>query len=99
VAFKKRITTRGRSQWQIRVLDLETLSETELAEGRNVDDQVEWLDDGNLLYTLPGDARTGGKRNIWVVPANGTGSARVFLKDAESPAIVRPGYTTAVSGP
>ena len=55
IAFKKRnpgtIVT-----WGISVLDLATLKDHPLAETRNVDDQVEWLDDQTVMYGLPQDA-------------------------------------------
>jgi WD40-like Beta Propeller Repeat len=78
LAFKKRV---GRGEWRLSVLDLRTLNETPLAETRSVDDQAEWLDNGNVLYGL--DA------SIWVVPANGRGSPRELIPDALSPAVVR----------
>ncbi len=55
IAFKKRnpgtVVT-----WGISVLDLATLKDHPLAETRNVDDQVEWLDDQTVIYGLPQDA-------------------------------------------
>ena len=55
LAFKKRnpgtVVT-----WGISVLDLATLKDHPLAETRNVDDQVEWLDDQTVIYGLPQDA-------------------------------------------
>ena len=77
IAFKSR---RG-NQWRLHVLDLETRRRTALAETRSVDDQVEWLDEGRILYGLEG--------NIWVVPADGSGAPRVYVRNALSPAVVR----------
>jgi hypothetical protein len=78
-AYKKRVS---RSSWRLHVLDLETMVETPLAEERSIDDQVEWLDDGRILYgTREGD--------VWVVQADGKGSPRVYLAGALSPAVVR----------
>jgi hypothetical protein len=55
IAFKKRnpgtVVT-----WNISVLDLDTLKDHPLSETRNVDDQVEWLDDQTVIYGLPQDA-------------------------------------------
>lgn len=80
----------GRNGWQLHLFDLATLTETPLvAETRNVDDQVEWLDDHHVLYTLsdaPGSATPG--ENIWVLPISG-GPARVFATRASSPAVLR----------
>lgn len=67
--------------WRIFVLDLATGEEWQLAETRNVDDQVEWLDDDHILYSVGED--------IWVAPADGTGEPAVFLADASSPAVLR----------
>jgi hypothetical protein len=77
VAFKKRTTER---EWRLHVLDLRTLQETELAEEQSVDDQVEWLDDGQILYGRDGA--------VWVVQADGSGEPRVFLPNALSPAVI-----------
>jgi archaellum component FlaF (FlaF/FlaG flagellin family) len=77
VAFKKRTTER---EWRLHVLDLRTLKETELAEEQSVDDQVEWLDDGQILYGRDGA--------VWVVQADGRGEPRVFLPNALSPAVI-----------
>jgi hypothetical protein len=77
IAFKRRQGDR----WRLQVLDLRTKQTTPLAETRSVDDQVEWLDDGRILYGLIGD--------VWVVRADGDGQPRIFLPDALSPAVVR----------
>ena len=53
VAYKKNISTGATPYWSIAVLDLASGIETVLPEKRNVDDQVEWLDDATLLYGLP----------------------------------------------
>jgi hypothetical protein len=65
------------------VLDLKTGKETELAETRPLDDQVEWLDNDHLLY------REG--ETTWVVNADGTGSPRLWMPAADSPAVIREG--------
>jgi hypothetical protein len=68
--------------WRFSVLDLATMRETELAETRPLDDQVEWLDDQHLLY------REG--ETTWIVDADGGGQPRIWLKAGDSPAVVRP---------
>ena len=68
--------------WHFTVLDLKTGHETPTAEARPIDDQVEWLDDQHLLYR---DGET-----TWVVNADGTGEARLWMKTSDSPAVVRP---------
>jgi hypothetical protein len=63
------------------VLDLASGADVALAETRSVDDQVEWLDDGHVLSHFGSD--------IWTVRADGSGSPQVYLKNADSPAVVR----------
>jgi hypothetical protein len=77
VAFKKKTTER---EWRLHVLDLRTMKETRLAEEQSVDDQVEWLDDGQILYGRDGA--------VWVVQADGGGKPRVYLPNALSPAVI-----------
>jgi hypothetical protein len=80
IAYKKR-TGSSADPWHLTVLDLATMRETPLAESRSIDDQVEWLDDGQILYGLDGQ--------VWAVPADGSGRPRRFLASADSPAAVR----------
>jgi hypothetical protein len=77
IAFKRR---QG-NNWRLYVRDLESGREHPLAETRSVDDQVEWLDDERILYGLIKD--------VWVVPADGSGQPRIHIRDALSPAVVR----------
>jgi hypothetical protein len=87
IAFKERVRHGlGPVTWRIAVLDLATLRARPLAETRNVDDQVEWLDDTHVLYGLaePHGAIT----DVWSVRADGTGRPRRFLAGAWSPSIV-----------
>ena len=44
---------------------------------RSIDDQVEWLDDDTLAYS--------DGTNVYTVPADGSGEARLLVKDATSP--------------
>jgi hypothetical protein len=85
IAFKRRVDG-PRGAVRLHVLDLATLELTPLAETRSVDDQVEWLDDNRLLYALPDG---NGGSSIWVVPADGSGAATAFARDAYSPAVLR----------
>ena len=77
IAFKQREGDR----WRLSVLRLGREGRTPLAETRSIDDQVEWLDDGRILYGYLGD--------VWVVNADGRGRPRVYVRDALSPAVVR----------
>jgi hypothetical protein len=79
IGFKKLVGSGP--AWRFHVLDLASGRETPLAETRPIDDQLEWLDDGRVLY--------GSGQEIWTVPADGTGTPRRFLTRADSPAVVR----------
>jgi hypothetical protein len=94
VAFKRRVGAGdrlGRFVWRLYVLDLATRIETPLVgETRNVDDQVEWLDNEHIVYALPDDARrSSAATNSWILPANGTGAPQLLMSMAFSPAVVR----------
>lgn len=91
LAFKSRAA--GSSEWRLHVLDLTSMNERPIAaETRRIDDQVEWLDDGHVLYQfieergLPEVAA-----NVWVSPLDaGAGEERrVLIQGGLSPAIVR----------
>ncbi|WP_432025912.1 TolB family protein [Streptomyces sp. 1222.5] len=84
VAFKKRILSRT-NLWHEYVLDLRTLRETALAERHSVDDQATWLDDHTLAYALPSDGKVGSS-DLWSVPADGSGTPRLLIAGASSPA-------------
>jgi hypothetical protein len=89
IAFKKRINdTPG--EWRLAILDLATLQDTLLDDDRSVDDQVEWLDNGHVLYAIA-DASTPGAlaTNIWITSTDGTEQPRIYLSGALSPAVVR----------
>jgi hypothetical protein len=75
IAFKSRIGDSER--WRLRVLDLDTPAEHELAETRSIDDQVEWLDSRTLAYS--------DGTNVYTVPADGGGKAQLLVRDATSP--------------
>jgi len=88
IAFKKRI---AEGRWRLHTLDLATLQERPIAgELRSVDDQVEWLDDGHVLYEyvelvgLPQLAA-----NIWIAAVDQPTPARVFVRAATAPVVVR----------
>jgi hypothetical protein len=88
IAFKKHGDLPA-GRWRLSVYDLRTGQETELAETRSVDDQAEWLDNDHVLYGLPRDQEGSASSDIWVVPADGTGTPAVLIADAWSPAVVR----------
>ena len=92
IAFKRRVRSfdaldvLGRAfVWQVSVLNLADMSVTTLADTRDVDDQVEWLDDENVLYAID-DPETG-VTSVWRESIDG-GAPEVFAANAESPAVV-----------
>lgn len=74
IVFKSRI---GDERWRLRVLDVATLADHELAEARSIDDQVEWLNNETLVYSYEDD--------VYTVPANGEGEPRLLVRNATSP--------------
>jgi WD40-like Beta Propeller Repeat len=76
-------------QWRLAVYDLRSGTETVLAEKRSVDDQAEWLDNEHVLYGLPRSTAGTATSDIWMVPADGTGSPRLFVENGWSPSVVR----------
>ena len=90
IAYKKRLSSPGNVAWQLHVLDLASGKETPLAEKRSVDDQLEWLNDEFVLYTLPdSEARATPVTNVWRIGIDGNTPPELFLRNAYSPAVVR----------
>jgi hypothetical protein len=83
--------TLGRRIWRLVVLDLASRKETLLhAETRNVDDQVEWLNNREILYAMPkADQQSTAGTDIWAIAADASNSPRLLLPLAFSPAVVR----------
>jgi hypothetical protein len=75
IAYKSRVG-KG-NDWRLRVLDVATLADHGLAEERSIDDQAEWLDDDTLAYS--------DERNVYTVPADGSGEPGLLVRDATSP--------------
>jgi hypothetical protein len=73
--------------WRIAVLDLASSTVTLLAETRNVDDQVEWLDDDTVMYGLT-DEQSPAETDTWTVPADGTGAPTLLVPRAWSATLV-----------
>ncbi|WP_270887409.1 TolB family protein [Pedococcus sp. 5OH_020] len=88
VAYKKRGNRRA-GDWRLAVLDLATGKETQLTETHSVDDQVEWLDEGHILYGLPGQGTKVAETDVWALPVDGRGQPRLLIQKAWSPAVVR----------
>ncbi|MCB5164201.1 hypothetical protein LG634_05035 [Streptomyces bambusae] len=84
IAFKKKVSGDAGRPWRLHVLDLRTMRETPLAETRSVDDQAAWLDARTVAYALMGK----GTPDVWAVPADGTGKARILVPGGSSPVAV-----------
>jgi Tol biopolymer transport system component len=91
LVYKSRSLEGGRLIWRLRVVDLASGRETELAETRSVDDQAEWLDDSRVLYGLTRATAGSGSSDVWAARADGTGTPELFIADAFSPSVVRVG--------
>jgi len=72
--------------WRLYHLDLATGAEHPLNQViPSVDDQVDWLDNEHVVYQVEGPQGTG----VWVLPTDGVAPARLWLRDAYSPAVQR----------
>lgn len=75
--------------WTPAVLDLRTGKQTLLAgEKRDIDDQVEWLDDHTLLYGVPRPSEAG-VSDVWSLDTTATAEPVRLITQAWSPAVVR----------
>jgi dipeptidyl aminopeptidase/acylaminoacyl peptidase len=88
LVYKKR-TGDDRVPWRLHVLDLASGRETPLAESANVDDQAAWLDDHTVMYGRLRDDTI----DIWSVPADGSGTPALLVRNASSPVPVGHGLT------
>jgi hypothetical protein len=86
LVFKKRVSDNQNHPWRLFVLDLSSMSEHPLAETRSIDDQAAWLDDRTIMYGAPRDTR---HADVWATPADGSGTPRVLVPDADSPGLLR----------
>jgi hypothetical protein len=91
VAYKKRFMINDRVVWQLHVLELASGRETALSERRSIDDQLEWLDNRHVLYSVP-SAEDGSSpsTDVWRAAVDGKTAPELFVRDAYSPATARP---------
>ncbi|WP_422740636.1 TolB family protein [Micromonospora sp. WMMD729] len=83
IAFKQAIDADPTKGWRLSVLDLTSGRITATAETASVDDQAAWLDDATLAYTL---RQSDGRPDVFGVPADGSGTPKLLIPGAESPA-------------
>jgi hypothetical protein len=90
VAYKKRFVVDGRILWQLQVLELGSNREIPLAEKRSIDDQLEWLDDAHVLYSVP-SAEDGSSpsTDVWSAAIDPKVAPVRFIRNAYSPAAAR----------
>ncbi len=81
----------GLVTWTLAVLDLKTMARTDLAETRNVDDQVAWLDDATIMYGLDDANSFSPQTDVYTVPADGSGQPTLLVEAAWSPVVVPAG--------
>ncbi len=89
--------------WRISVLNLRTLGAHPVAETRDVDDQVAWLNSTTVMYGMPRSAganaqidtglselTAGGSipTDTWAVPSDGSGTPRLLISGAWSTTMV-----------
>ncbi|MET9885518.1 TolB-like translocation protein [Streptomyces sp. NPDC006430] len=85
LVFKKRVPGLSPdAPWRLYALDLASMRETPLAEGRSVDDQVVWTDEKTVVYSLPGDFGA----DLYAVPADGSGTPARLVTSALAPAFL-----------
>jgi hypothetical protein len=90
VAYKKRLMEGNRVQWQLHVLELATGRETALSEKRSIDDQLEWLDNKHVLYSVPStDDGSSPSTDVWQAAIDARSPPKLFLRNAYSPAVAR----------
>jgi hypothetical protein len=91
IAYKKRVKSGLFGQeWRLQVLDLATMTERSVAETRNIDDQVEWLDGHNLLYYMPDDVPPTTQRpDVWITNVDSNAAPQLYYPGASSPSVVR----------
>ena len=85
VAYKKK---QHDGTWRIAVLDVASSREQLLPGDRSVDDQVAWLGNATILYTLPRSGADSGQSDVWAVSADGSSAPRLLIKEAGSPTVV-----------
>ncbi|TDD93369.1 hypothetical protein E1298_09835 [Actinomadura rubrisoli] len=81
LAFKAAVGGDPKRGWRLSTLDLATLRTTPAAEPRSVDDQPLWLDARTIAYALQ---LSDGTNQTWAVPADGSGTPRLLLANANS---------------
>jgi hypothetical protein len=92
LAYKRRVRSAdaldvlGRPfEWHIHVMNLSDMEPIPLGETRDIDDQVEWLDDSHVLYGY--DDPTTGVTSIYAASTDGA-APTLYAASAESPSVI-----------
>ncbi|MGO4187158.1 TolB family protein [Pseudarthrobacter sp. TAF60_1] len=88
IAYKKSVTGSLVGHRNIAVLELATGTETILAEQRDIDDQMEWLDARTVVYGVPRDD-SGQDSDVWSASIDPGVQPSLLIEHAWSPAVVR----------
>jgi hypothetical protein len=90
IAFKKKMDVDGRLVWRLAVMELDTGMERLIeSETRSIDDQVQWLDDDRILYSLPDEQAGRSGTSVWMANVTG-GASSLWADGAYSPSVIRP---------
>nr|BFE51479.1 PD40 domain-containing protein [Saccharothrix mutabilis subsp. capreolus] len=87
IAFKAAVNGDPAQGWRLSTMDLASGVVVPLAETRSVDDQPAWLDDDTVAYAIRRDEAAS---DVWAVPADGSGTPRLLVPAASSPATLEP---------
>lgn len=88
IAFKKSTSGTLVGHRNAAVLELATGTVTVLGEQRNVDDQIEWLDNSTVVYGMPRDD-SGQDSDVWSLATSAGAVPQLLIEHAWSPAVVR----------
>ena len=84
IAFKRRIVDGPHPVWHPFVMDVATLTAQPLAETRNMDDQIEWLDNSHVLYGLGTNVP-----GVWEASIDDGQAPSLFASGVLSPSVIR----------
>ncbi len=88
IAYKSRVGgSLSAVKWRLHVVDLRTGKDIVLAETRSVDDQVEWLDNKTVLYSILRSETGTAVKDTYAVQADGSGQPTIYVKGAWSPVV------------
>lgn len=88
IAYKKRRNEAGVVHWDIAVMTLSTKRETVIPLPSSLDDQLEWLDNGHLLYGVPRPGAVGDS-DVFSIGATAHARPKLLIEHAWSPSVER----------